>query len=225
MRIVICEDAVLLREGLVRLLNDAGHEVVAALPDAFELEATVREQLPELIVLDVRLPPTFTDEGIREAIRLRAAYPGLRILVLSQYVEERYAAELIADRRGGLGYLLKDRVTDIEEFLESIGTVADGGTVLDPEVVAQLLNRRARDSRLDRLTPREQQVLGLMAEGRSNSSIAKALFVTEGSVEKHISQLFQKLDLGPDSDGNRRVLAVLAYLSTNTPGAAPGNGA
>ncbi|MGO2112826.1 MAG: LuxR C-terminal-related transcriptional regulator [Pseudoclavibacter sp.] len=217
MRVIICEDAVLLREGLVRLLQDSDHEVIAALPDATGLADIVTESEPDLLLLDVRLPPTFTDEGIREAISLRAAHPGISILVLSQYVEERYAAELIADRRGGLGYLLKDRVTDIEEFLESVETIAGGGTVLDPEVVAQLLHRRSRDTRLDRLTPRESQVLGLMAEGKSNQSIAKALFVTEGSVEKHISQLFQKLDLGTDTTGNRRVLAVLTYLA-NTAG-------
>lgn len=213
MRVVICEDAVLLREGLVRLLQDAGHDVVAALADAEHLDDTVVEVEPDVLILDVRLPPTFTDEGIRAAIRLRSRFAGIRILVLSQYVEERYAAELIADRRGGLGYLLKDRVTDIEEFLESVEAVAGGGTILDPEVVAQLLHRRHRDVRLERLTPREGQVLGLMAEGKSNQAIAKSLFVTEGSVEKHISQLFQKLDLGQDEDGNRRVLAVLTYLA------------
>lgn len=213
MRVVICEDAVLLREGLVRLLQDAGHDVVAALADAEHLDDTVVEVEPDVLILDVRLPPTFTDEGIRAAIRLRSRFAGIRILVLSQYVEERYAAELIADRRGGLGYLLKDRVTDIEEFLESVEAVAGGGTILDPEVVAQLLHRRHRDVRLERLTPREGQVLGLMAEGKSNQAIAKSLFVTEGSVEKHISQLFQKLDLSQDEDGNRRVLAVLTYLA------------
>lgn len=225
MRVIVCEDAVLLREGLVRLLQDSGHEVTAALADATGLEDAITETDPHVVLLDVRLPPTFTDEGIREAIRLRGVRPGVRILVLSQYVEERYAAELIADRRGGLGYLLKDRVTDIEAFLESVETVAQGGTVLDPEVVAQLLNRRHRDARLDRLTPREGQVLGLMAEGKSNQSIAQALYVTEGSVEKHISQLFQKLDLGTDNDGNRRVLAVLTYLANATLGPQPGNGA
>nr|WP_218868644.1 response regulator transcription factor [Pseudoclavibacter chungangensis] len=214
---MICEDNVLLREGIGRLLEDAGHEIVASLPDAAGLADAVTEQAPDVAVLDVRLPPTFTDEGIRAAIALRGQHPDLRVLVLSQYVEERYASELIADRRGGLGYLLKDRVTDVEEFLESIETVAGGGTVLDPEVVAQLLHRRSRDSRLERLTPREGQVLALMAEGKSNQAIAKALFVTEGSVEKHISQLFQKLDLGPGEDGNRRVLAVLAHLSHARP--------
>lgn len=222
MRVVICEDAVLLREGLVRLLQDAGHDVVAALADAVHLDDTVVELEPDVLILDVRLPPTFTDEGIRAAMRLRSRFAGIRILVLSQYVEERYAAELIADRRGGLGYLLKDRVTDVEEFLESVEAVAAGGTILDPEVVAQLLHRRHRDVRLERLTPRESQVLGLMAEGRSNQAIARSLFVTEGSVEKHISQLFQKLDLGQDEDGNRRVLAVLTYLAhAPQPGAGP----
>lgn len=213
MRVLICEDAVLLREGLVRLLQTAGHEVVAALADATGLERELAAGAPELVLLDVRLPPSFTDEGIREAVRLRQAHPQLRVLILSHYVEERYAAELIADRRGGLGYLLKDRVTDIEEFLESLRTVAEGGTVLDPEVVAQLLGRRQRDARFDRLTPREAQVLARMAEGKSNAAIARALRISEGSVEKHISQLFQKLDLGQDEDGNRRVLAVLTYLA------------
>lgn len=215
MRILICEDSVLLREGIARLLTDAGHDVVAALPDASRLEETVAELEPELAILDVRLPPTYTDEGIRAAQRLRAAHPGLAVLVLSQYVEERYATELISANTGGLGYLLKDRVADVEEFLASVATVGAGGTALDPEVVAQLLTRRTRDSRLSRLTERESQVLGLMAEGRSNQAIAATLFISEGSVEKHISSLFTKLDLEQDTSGNRRVLAVLAHLDSH----------
>lgn len=212
MRILICEDSVLLREGIVRLVTDAGHEVVAALPDAGRLEQTVATTEPDLAILDVRLPPTFTDEGIRAALRLRESHPTLALLVLSQYVEERYATELIAANTAGLGYLLKDRVADVEDFLDSIMTVGQGGSVLDPEVVAQLLTRRQRDTRLARLTQRESEVLALMAEGRSNAAIARSLFISEGSVEKHISSLFTKLDLEPDQAGNRRVLAVLAHL-------------
>ncbi|MDN5559069.1 MAG: response regulator transcription factor, partial [Ruaniaceae bacterium] len=172
MRILIVEDSVLLREGISRLLADAGHEVVAALPDATQVEVTVIETKPELAILDVRLPPSFTDEGVRAALRLRATHPDLAVLVLSQYVEERYATDLIATNTGGLGYLLKDRVADVEEFLESVTTVGSGGTVLDPEVVAQLLTRRGRDSRLSRLTERESDVLALMAQGHSNHTIA-----------------------------------------------------
>jgi len=214
-RILICEDSVLLREGINRLLTDAGHEVVAALPDASRLDEKVAATAPDLAILDVRLPPTFTDEGIRAAIRLREAHTDLSVLVLSQYVEERYATDLIASNTSGLGYLLKDRVADVEEFLASVETVGGGGTVLDPEVVAQLLTRRQRDSRLSRLTEREAQVLGLMAEGRSNQAIARSLYISEGSVEKHISSLFTKLDLEPDTAGNRRVLAVLAHLGSH----------
>lgn len=223
MRILILEDSVLLREGLARLLADAGHEIVAALPEASGLADAVVDHRPELAVLDVRLPPTYTDEGIRAALALRASHPDLAVLVLSQYVEERYAAELISGNQGGLGYLLKDRVADIEEFLESIDEVGRGGTVLDPEVVAQLLGRRRRDARLEHLTPREQEVLASMAEGKSNQAIARALFISEGSVEKHISSLFLKLGLEADQGGNRRVLAVLAHLGVG-PDAADGMG-
>ncbi|KAB1641945.1 response regulator [Gulosibacter chungangensis] len=212
MRIVICEDNALLRAGLGRLVSDEGHEVVASLPDAVELQTKVAETGPDLVLLDVRLPPTFTDEGVRAAMALRDENPGLPILVLSQYVEERYATELIARSKGALGYLLKDRVADVAEFLDSIEQVAEGGTVLDPEVVGQLLGRRSRDSQLDALTERERTVLGLMAEGKSNAAIASQLYISEGSVEKHISQVFQKLGLGAETGGNRRVLAVLAYL-------------
>ena len=212
MRILICEDSALLRAGLVRVLEDAGHQVVAALPDASQLDETVDRTAPELCILDVRLPPKWTDEGIRAALSLRARLPELAVLVLSQYVEERYAADLISSRGGALGYLLKDRVADVTDFLEAIERIASGATVLDPEVVAQLLSRRTRDERMLRLTDREASVLALIAEGRSNQAIAKTLHVTEGSVEKHITAVFQKLDLEPDESGNRRVLAAIAHL-------------
>lgn len=213
MRILICEDSVLLREGLVRLLEDAGHEVVAALGDATGLENAVRTVDPELCILDVRLPPTRTDEGIRAAVHLRAIDPERPMLVLSQYVEERYASELIAGRGGGLGYLLKDRVADVTEFLASVDEIASGGTVFDSEVVAQLLGRRSRDERMRRLTDREATVLALIAEGKSNQAIGRALHISEGSVEKHITAVFQKLDLEQDDAGNRRVLAALAHIA------------
>ncbi|KAF2412296.1 DNA-binding response regulator [Microbacterium sp. B35-04] len=212
MRVLICEDSALLRAGLVRVLEDAGHEVVAALPDASNLDETVDRTAPELCILDVRLPPRWTDEGIRAALSLRARLPELAVLVLSQYVEERYAADLISSSGGALGYLLKDRVADVTDFLEAIERIAAGATVLDPEVVAQLLSRRTRDERMLRLTDREASVLALIAEGRSNQAIAKTLHVTEGSVEKHITAVFQKLNLEPDESGNRRVLAAIAHL-------------
>lgn len=217
MRILICEDSVLLREGLVRLLEDAGHEVVAALPDTSGLDAAVATSAPDLCILDVRLPPTFTDEGIRAALGLRSTYPTLAILVLSQYVEERYASELIAAQGGPLGYLLKDRVADVAEFLSSVRRLSTGATVLDPEVVAQLLARRNRDDRMLRLTERERTVLALIAEGKSNQTIAGLLFLSEASVEKHITSIFQKLGFDPDESGNRRVLAALAHIE-NTGG-------
>ena len=212
MRILICEDSVLLREGIVRLLSDAGHEVVAALADTDGLDEAVAASDPALCILDVRLPPTFTDEGIRAALRLRSVAPDLPLLVLSQYVEERYARDLLADRRGGVGYLLKDRVTDVADFLESLDRIAEGATVLDPEVVAQLLTRRSRDERMQRLTERERAVLSLIAEGKSNAAISRLLFISAGAVEKHITSIFQKLDLEQDGDGNRRVLAALVHL-------------
>jgi DNA-binding NarL/FixJ family response regulator len=221
-RILICEDSTLLREGLVRLLEDAGHVVAAALPDATRLDDAIVEPAPDLCILDVRLPPTWTDEGIRAALRLRAARPDLAVLVLSQYVEERYAADLIGGQGGALGYLLKDRVTDVAEFVETVERIGAGATVLDPEVVAQLLNRRGKDDRMRRLTDREATVLALIAEGRSNQAIAKTLFISEGSVEKHVTSLFQKLDLEQDESGNRRVLAALAHLEHGGP--APQNG-
>ncbi len=217
MRILICEDSALLREGLVRLLEDAGHTVVAALPDASALEETVTAEAPELCILDVRLPPSFTDEGIRAALALRAAHPGLPVLVLSQYVEERYASELITHQSSAFGYLLKDRVADIKDFLDAVARIGAGATVLDPEVVAQLLTRRGRDERMARLTERERTVLALIAEGKSNQAIAQTLFVTEASVEKHITSLFQKLDLEQDEHGNRRVLAALVHLEHGDP--------
>ncbi|MFF7293875.1 LuxR C-terminal-related transcriptional regulator [Microbacterium sp. NPDC008134] len=220
MRILICEDSVLLREGLVRLLEDAGHEVVAALPDTSGLTEAVATTDPELCILDVRLPPTFTDEGIRAALGMRATHPSLALLVLSQYVEERYASDLIAAQGGPLGYLLKDRVADVAEFLGSVQRIAEGATVLDPEVVAQLLTRRNRDDRMLRLTERERTVLALIAEGKSNQAIAGLLFVSEASVEKHITSIFQKLGFEQDESGNRRVLAALAHIE-NTGGPIP----
>ncbi|PCE15807.1 LuxR family transcriptional regulator [Microbacterium sp. SZ1] len=223
MRILICEDSVLLREGLVRLLEDAGHTVVAALPDTNGLTEAVRAEAPELCILDVRLPPTFTDEGIRAALELRASDPSLPLLVLSQYVEERYASDLIAAQGGPLGYLLKDRVADVAEFLGSVQRISEGATVLDPEVVAQLLTRRNRDDRMMRLTERERTVLALIAEGKSNQAIAGLLFLSEASVEKHITAIFQKLGFEPDESGNRRVLAALAHIE-NTGGTTPPTG-
>jgi len=215
-RILICEDSTLLREGLVRLLDDAGHEVVAALPDAGALMDAVATSTPDLCILDVRLPPTFTDEGIRAAVHLRAAHPEVAVLVLSQYVEERYAGELISTQSAALGYLLKDRVADVGDFLDAVERIGAGATVLDPEVVAQLLTRRGRDARMARLTERERSVLALIAEGKSNQAIAQTLFVTEASVEKHITSLFQKLDLEQDEHGNRRVLAALIHWENGT---------
>ena len=212
MRVLICEDSVLLREGLVRLLEDAGHEVVAALPDAQGLPEAVDEQAPDLCVLDVRLPPTWTDEGVRAAVALRERRPDQPVLVLSQYVEERYATELFTARGGALGYLLKDRVVDVADFLDAVRRIAEGATVLDPEVVAQLLSRRARDERLGSLTDRERTVLALIAEGRSNQAIAGLLVLSEASVEKNITAIFTKLGLERDESGNRRVLAALAHL-------------
>lgn len=220
MRILICEDSVLLREGLVRLLEDAGHDVVSALPDIEGLDQAVATTTPDLCILDVRLPPTFTDEGIRAALGLRSTHPTLAILVLSQYVEERYASDLIAAQGGPLGYLLKDRVADVSEFLASVQRISEGATVLDPEVVAQLLTRRNRDDRMLRLTERERTVLALIAEGKSNQAIAGILFLSEASVEKHITSIFQKLGFEQDESGNRRVLAALAHIE-NTGGPTP----
>jgi DNA-binding NarL/FixJ family response regulator len=211
MRIVIVEDSVLLREGIARLLSESGHEVVGQLVDAEPLVDAVEQLHPDLIVLDVRLPPTFTDEGIRAALAVRAVAPSQPILVLSQYVEERYATELLANDSEGIGYLLKERVADVGDFVDACERVAAHGTVLDPEVVAQLLARRRRGP-FDGLTPREREVLGLMAEGRSNVGIARQLVVSDGAVEKHISSIFSKLGLATSDAEHRRVLAVLRYL-------------
>jgi DNA-binding NarL/FixJ family response regulator len=212
MRVVIADDAVLLREGLVRLLAETGHEVVAAVGDGPSLVDAVATHRPDVSIVDVRMPPTHTDEGLRAAVAARGKVPGTPILVLSQYVEVSYADDLLADGRGGIGYLLKDRVADVTDFLDGLHRVAAGGTVLDPEVVAQLFARRRRHDPLRTLTAREREVLGLMAEGRSNTAIARHLFVTEGAVEKHVRNIFTKLDLPPDDEQHRRVLAVLAYL-------------
>lgn len=220
MRILICEDSVLLREGLVRLLEDAGHTVVAALSDTEGLTEAVQTTDPQLCILDVRLPPTFTDEGIRAALGLRRTHPSLPLLVLSQYVEERYASDLIAAQGGPLGYLLKDRVADVSEFLASVERIVEGASVLDPEVVAQLLTRRNRDDRMLRLTERERTVLALIAEGKSNQAIAGLLFLSPASVEKNITAIFQKLGFEQDESGNRRVLAALAHIE-NSGGPSP----
>jgi DNA-binding NarL/FixJ family response regulator len=211
-RVVIADDAVLLREGLVRLLAETGHEVVAAVGDGPGLVTAVLEHRPDVSIVDVRMPPSHTDEGLRAAVEARAKVPGTPVLVLSQYVEVSYADDLLADGRGGVGYLLKDRVSELADFLDGLARVANGGTVLDPEVVAQLFARRRRGDPLRSLTAREREVLGLMAEGRSNTAIAKQLVVTEGAVEKHVRNIFTKLDLPPDDEQHRRVLAVLAYL-------------
>jgi DNA-binding NarL/FixJ family response regulator len=211
-RVVLAEDSVLLREGLLRLLGDNGFEVVDAVGDAESFLRSVERHRPDLVVVDVRMPPTFTDEGVRAALVVRQQYPDVAVLVLSQYVEENYATELVAARSKGVGYLLKDRVADVREFVEALRRVAGGGTALDPEVVTQLLSRSRRRDPLERLTPRESEVLGLMAEGRTNTAIAAALVVTEGAVEKHVSSIFAKLDLPPTEHDHRRVLAVLRWL-------------
>lgn len=213
MRVVIAEDLALLREGLTRILTAFDFEVVAAVDNGPALLPALVTHRPDVAVVDVRLPPTCTDEGLRAAIAARALIPGLPILVLSQHVEQLYAQELLSDRAGGVGYLLKDRVANVGQFIESVRRVAAGGTALDPEVVAQLLASRARDKPLGELTPREREVLALMAEGRSNAAIAGRLFVTEKAVSKHINNIFSKLGLPPSEDDNRRVLAALAYLN------------
>ncbi len=210
MRLVIAEDSVLLREGLARLLVDAGHDVVAATGDAESFLRAVAAQRPDVVVVDVRMPPTFTDEGLRAALVVRQQWPAVGVLVLSQYVEERYATELLSDRGGGVGYLLKDRVADVGDFIDALRRVGEGGSVLDPEVVAQLLARSRNP--LATLTPRERKVLGLMAEGRSNAAIAAALSIGTAAVEKYINSIFSKLGLPPTDSDHRRVLAVLRYL-------------
>ncbi|NKZ04605.1 response regulator [Actinomadura latina] len=215
MRVVIAEDSVLLRAGLVRLLETAGFEVAAAVGEAEGLLAAVREHRPDAAIVDVRMPPGFTDEGVRAALVMRRESPGVAVLLLSQYVEERYAADLLSAGTGGIGYLLKDRVADVSVFLDALRRVASGGTALDPEVVSQLLLRRHSDP-LDRLTPREREVLSLMAEGRSNAGIAAALVVSESAVAKHINNIFAKLDLPHAEGDHRRVLAVLRFLDGET---------
>jgi DNA-binding NarL/FixJ family response regulator len=212
---VIADDAVLLREGLVRLLTEQGHEVVAAVADGPTLVKAIVEHRPDVSIVDVRMPPSHTDEGLRAAVEARRRVPRTPVLVLSQYVEVSYADDLLADRAGAVGYLLKDRVSAIAEFLDALKRVADGGTVLDPDVVAQLLVRRRRDDPLRELTPREREVLGLMAEGLSNTAIARKLVVSDGAVEKHVRNIFTKLQLPPDDEQHRRVLAVLAYLRSD----------
>jgi DNA-binding NarL/FixJ family response regulator len=212
MRVVIAEDSVLLRQGLQHLLTDAGHEVVAAVGDAEALLRAVDEHRPDVCVVDVRMPPTHTDEGVRAALVIRAQHPTVGVLILSQYVEERYASDLIAAHVRGLGYLLKDRVAEVEEFLEAVQRVGSGGTALDPEVVAQLLARSRRTDPLAGLTAREREVLQLMAQGRSNAGIMAELYLSEGSVEKHIRAIFTKFGLPPAEPDHRRVLAVLRWL-------------
>jgi DNA-binding NarL/FixJ family response regulator len=211
-RIVIAEDSALLRDGLTRMLTASGHDVVGAIDDAVGLKELVEREDAELVMLDVRMPPTHTDEGIRAAIELRAQWPALPIVVLSQYVEENYASELLAGDLGGIGYVLKDRVTDVGQFLATVDRVGKGGTAIDPEVVSQLLARTRRQQPIADLTPREREVLGLMAEGRSNTAIAEELVITQRAVEKHVKNIFQKLRLAPADTDHRRVLAVLRYL-------------
>ena len=214
MRVVIAEDLFLLRDGLVRLLQAHDFEIAAAVGDGPGLLRALLEHRPDVAIVDVRLPPSFTDEGLRTALEARRQVPGLPVLVLSQYVEQLYARELLADQAGGVGYLLKDRVFSDEAFVEALRTVAGGGTVLDPEVISKLLGRHARDEPVTTLSAREREVLALMAEGRSNSAIAQRLFVSEKAVSKHSTSIFIKLGLAPSDDDNRRVLAVLAYLSS-----------
>ena len=214
MRAVIADDSVLLREGITRLLAEGGIDVAAGVGDAAELLTAVGELRPELAIIDVRMPPEYRDEGLRAAIEIRRRWPKVALLVLSQFVEERYATELLAGDTRAVGYLLKDRIADIDEFIEAARRVAGGGTALDPEVVRQLLARSRNADPLARLTPKEREVLGLMAEGRSNTGIAEALVVTTGAVEKHIASIFLKLDLPPDDEQrHRRVMAVVRYLN------------
>lgn len=212
MRIVIAEDSVILRDGLAQLLIDRGHDVVAMVADAESLGPAVDEHRPDVAVVDVRMPPTFTDEGLIAAIALRRRHPEVGVLVFSQWIETRYAAELLAGNAAGVGYLLKDRVADVSEFVDALTRVASGGTALDPEVVSQLMGSSRQRDELDRLTPREREVLTLMAQGLSNSAIASALVVTDRAVEKHIGNIFTKLDLPPSDTHHRRVLAVVKQL-------------
>lgn len=213
-RVVIAEDAALFREGLSRLLADHGQEVAAAVPDAQGLLAAVAEHQPDVAVADIRMPPTYTDEGLRAALELRRDYPGTGVIMLSQYIETKYAARLLEGNAAGVGYLLKDRVADVREFVDAVARVAAGGTALDPDVVSQLLRGSRHASGLAALTRREREVLALMAEGRSNAGIASALVVSAGVVEKHVASIFGKLGLPPSEADNRRVLAVLRYLDS-----------
>jgi DNA-binding NarL/FixJ family response regulator len=212
MRVVVADDSVLLREGVVRLLEEAGHEVVGQAGDADDLLRKVGAHKPDVAVVDVRMPPTGTDDGLRAALQIRERWPDTGVLVLSQYVEETYALELVSGSAEGVGYLLKDRVSDIDGFTDAVRRVAEGGSALDPEVVARLLGRRRADDPLDALTPREREVLELMAEGRSNTAIAQKLVVTERAVEKHVTSIFGKLGLAPAAEDHRRVLAVLTFM-------------
>jgi DNA-binding NarL/FixJ family response regulator len=218
LRVVIAEDLALLRDGLTRILDAFGFEVVDAVDNGPSVLPALTAHRPDVAVIDVRLPPTFTDEGLKAAIQARAQLPGLPILVLSQHVEQLYARELLSDRRGGVGYLLKDRVSNVGQFVDAVRRVANGGTVMDPEVVSQLLARNAVAKPLQGLTARERDVLGLMAEGRSNAAIGARLFITEKAVSKHINNVFSKLGMPPSEDDNRRVLAVLAYLNGQASG-------
>ena len=210
--VVVADDAVLLRDGLVRLLTEAGIEVAAAVGDAPELLAAVAEHAPDLAIVDVRMPPTHTDEGIHAALAIRRDHPGVAVLVLSHYVEERYAGDLLSGDVAGVGYLLKDRVVDTEQFVEAVQRVAGGGSAIDAEVVSQILQRSRKGNELDRLTPREREVLEAMAQGLSNSGIAEKLVISEGAVEKHVGNVFSKLGLAPEDGAHRRVLAVLTFL-------------
>jgi DNA-binding NarL/FixJ family response regulator len=213
MRVVLGEDSLLLRAGIARLLEDAGIEVVGQAGDLDDVLRKVRAHKPDIAIVDIKMPPTHTDEGLKAALVIRAELPRTAVLVLSQYVEKEYAAELLAENAEGVGYLLKDRVGDIDKFIDTVRRVADGGSALDPEVVSQMLARRSAGP-LDELTPREREVLAMMAEGRSNRSIASELVVTERAVEKHVTSIFAKLDLPASADDHRRVLAVLAYLNS-----------
>jgi DNA-binding NarL/FixJ family response regulator len=212
LRVVVADDSVLLREGIVRILSDSGFDVVGQAGDAEDLVRKVAAHKPDIAIVDVRMPPTNTDDGLRAAQKIRAEQPGCGVLVLSQYIEEGYALELLSENAEGVGYLLKDRVADVERFTESVRRVGEGGSALDPEVVAQLLGRRRREDPLEELSPREREVLELMAEGRSNHAIADAMVVTERAVEKHVTSIFGKLKLPPTAEDHRRVLAVLRYL-------------